>query len=44
MTNLEQEFSDFQERVNEMLEQKLQDACLNYMESKDSEDDSDEAD
>lgn len=44
MTDLEQEFADFQERVNEMLDQKIQDACLNYMESTDSEDDSDEAD
>lgn len=44
MTDLEQEFNDFQERINEMLDKKIQDACLDRMESVDSEDDSDEAD
>ena len=44
MTDLEQEFNDFQERINEMLDKKIQDACLDHMESVDSEDDSDEVD
>ena len=42
MNDLDIEFSNFQERISEMLDQKIQDACLNYMESEDSKEDSDE--
>ena len=42
MNDLDIEFSNFHERISEMLDQKIQDACLNYMESEDSKEDSDE--
>lgn len=41
MIDLDTEFNEFKERINEMLEQKIQDACLERLESE--KDDSDEA-